>query len=140
MVTSAANERVFSMVRRVVNSRKENLKSSSANDMFFLNSALKVKKVLKVWNFYFTVFLKSFCGLWNEPLHKLPLAMKPATWDCGFQTQWQVQVSDGNSAGRKRARFLSFLRVRGGSGQKFNPRRTLVREQLPYSVLSFSVK
>jgi len=48
MVTSAANERVFSMARRVVNSRKENLKSSSANDMFFLNSALKVKKVLKV--------------------------------------------------------------------------------------------
>jgi len=33
------------------------------------------------------VFFKSFCWLWNEPLNKLPLAMKHVAWVfSGFQT------------------------------------------------------
>ena len=68
MATSAASERVFSMARYVVNSRRANVKSSSVNDILFFNSAFKAKNgalevVQKASHYYLTVFFKNFCWL-----------------------------------------------------------------------------
>ena len=71
MATSAAYERMFSIYDNVVNSRRANLKGSSVNDILFVNSALRIKR----WSLIrFQIF--AFCWLWNEPLNKLPPAMK----------------------------------------------------------------
>ena len=45
MATSSASERVFSHAGHVVSARRSCLKSSSVNDVLFLNSALRAKKL-----------------------------------------------------------------------------------------------
>jgi len=113
MATSAANERVFSIDGHVVNSRRANLKSSSVNDILFFSSALRKKRwrLTQVSHFYFAVFIKSFRWLWNEPLNKVPLAMKNVAWAfSGFQTQsGRCMLRMETVRGRVRR-----LRVRGG--------------------------
>jgi len=81
MAISFAGEQAFSNGWDVVNSRRANLNSSSVNDILFFKSAFKPKnKALKVdqkvSHICFTVFFKSFCWLWSEPLNKLPQTMK----------------------------------------------------------------
>ena len=78
------------------------------------------------------IFFLDFHWFWHEALNKLPPAMKHIAWVlCDFP--WQVQIWDGNNAGR--ARFFKFLRVRcgfkicwcwAGSDKNFNARQTLM--------------
>jgi len=112
MATKAAGERVFNMAGHVFNSRRAKLKSSSVNDILFFNSAFKAKKDFKVDqkvpHLYVPAFLKSFCWSLNEPLTKLPLAMKHTLLIGGFQTH-----SDKRRCGAKAGRELG--RCAGGS-------------------------
>ena len=66
--------------------------------------------------YFFTDFFKDLLQFWNEPLNKLPLAMKHLAWvSSGFP--WQIW--DGNSAGWERAGFFKFRRA--GSDKIFQP-------------------
>ena len=72
----------------------------------------------EVWlRFTFLLYsvFNTFCWLWNEPLNKLPLAMKHIVWVFSG-TQWQLQVWDWNSAGRAQGKFVG-----AGTEKKFNP-------------------
>jgi len=77
MSTSAASDRVLSMLGHFVISRRIHLKSSSMKNIHFFSSALKAKH--SIWPkgshiLIYSVF-KNFCWLLNEPLNKLPPAM-----------------------------------------------------------------
>jgi len=139
MATSAANEWVFSIDDHVVNSRSAKLKEFLSERQTLLQQCSeKEKETLKfdeLKHFYLIVFVQAFRWLWNEPLNKLPLAMKHTAWVLsGFQTvagaglgwkqcgagagkiSWIPAEADLNFAGVERTK-------------NFNPRRTLVRTQ-----------
>ena len=71
------------------------------NDILSFNSAFEaqdesLKVDRKASHFYFTVFFKTSCWLWNEPLDKFLPAMKHVAWVFGWF---------------EKARFLKFLLV-----------------------------
>ena len=105
---------------------------------------------------------KTFRWLWNEPLNKLPLAMKHIAWGLsGFQTHSKKfgtteTVRTGCGLGgrarrvrslRQRARYLKILRVRGwrfkvcgcgaGADKKFQPAQdsTVYTFSISYAIL-----
>jgi len=108
------------------------------------------------------VSFKTFRWLWNEPLNKLPLAMKHIAWGLsGFQTHSKKfgtteTVRAGCGLGgrarrvrsqRQRARYLKILRVRGwrfkvcgcgaGADKKFQPAQdsTVYTFSISYAIL-----
>jgi len=102
MATYAAGERVFSMAGHLVYSTKTNLKELvSERHTLSFNSAFEaqdesLKVDRKASHFYFAVFFKTSCWLWNEPLDKFLPAMKHVAWVFGWF---------------EKARFLKFLLV-----------------------------
>ena len=82
MAKSAANKRVFIIDNHVVNGRRGNLNEYliERQNLFQQCSEKEVLKFDQVSHFYPVVFFQTFHCPWNEPLNKLPRAMKRTAW------------------------------------------------------------